>query len=79
MAKVYNFPEKRKSDPELQEKDFDLDESNEWDEAVKAMEKRFGGVSLSDLEDENEEALKIADRALSKEWLQSHTEDMNRK
>jgi hypothetical protein len=79
MGQVINFPDKHKSDPELQKIDLAFDEADEWFKAIKAMEERFGGVSLSDLEDEDVETMKIANRALTKEWLQLHTEDINRK
>lgn len=72
MGEIVRFPEKRNGKNES----FAFDEDDDWFEAIKTMEDRFGGVSLADLGDGNEEAIKNAERALSKEWLRMHTEEI---
>lgn len=62
MGEIVRFPEKGNGKNES----FAFDGADDWFEAVKAMEDRFGGVSLADLEDGNKEAKKIADCAFQR-------------
>lgn len=56
-----------------------LDLSRQWDRSVQALQQRLGGVRLADLEDGDEQAARIAERSLRKEWMKMMTADAERR
>ena len=76
MAKgtIVNFPERSISD----QADNLVGDPDDLMASIFAFEQRLGGVNLSDLEDGDEEAARIATRSLRKEFMKLDTADLYR-
>lgn len=48
----------------------------EWNEAIERFENRLGGAKLIDLENGDEQAAKIAQRSLRKEFMKLLSDDI---
>jgi hypothetical protein len=71
---IISFPDKK-----IGEESFSfLGGLDGFEDAVAQMEKRLGGVKLSDLEDGDPVAEEKASRALRKEGMKLLTQDLNR-
>lgn len=71
---IVNFPERSVSD----QAEIHACDPDDLMASIFAFEQRLGGVNLSDLEDGDEEATRIATRSLRKEFMKLDTADLYR-
>lgn len=51
---------------------------DDWEETLRVFEKRLGGVKIADLEDGDEEAVRITMRSLRKDFMKLASRDVEK-